>query len=477
MSYDVAIVGAGVIGGMIARKLSRYELKVCLLEKENDVAMGASKANSGIVHGGFDPEPGTLKAKLNALGVEKLFNEARLLNVPIKRNGSMVCAFGEKEEPAVYELYKRGKANGIEGMSVISGDEARKIEPNLSKEITLVLLVPSAGIVCPYELTVAAVGNAMDNGVQLKRNFEVKKILREDGEFTVTSAKGEKIKSKYLVNGAGAYSDKIAELAGDGFFKIIPRAGEYMLLDKGEGELVSHTIFQVPSEQGKGILVSPTVDGNLLTGPTAAAVSSPADNETTPEGLATVQKLAAKSVPKVNFRQVITSFSGVRSSEKSGDFIIEMSQKVKGLLNVAAIDSPGLSSSVSIAEYAVNILAREGLELNKKADWLEGREDPHAFRKMSDEEKDVYIKSHPEYGRIVCRCEGVSEGEIRNAVKSNPPALDIDGVKRRTRSGMGRCQGGFCMPYVMRIISEETGIPMEQVTKKGEGSNQIVGRI
>lgn len=474
--YDVAIIGGGVIGSMLARQLSRYSLKICILEKENDIAMGASKANSGIVHGGFDPEPDTLKAKLNSIGVEKLFSVAKELNAPIKRNGSLVLAFGSDEEPAINELYERGIKNGISGMKVISGDEARKLEPALSPDVTLALHITSAGIVCPYELTVAAMGNAIDNGAELIRKFKVASIKKDD-DFTVTSEKGESVTAKFVVNCAGAYSDKIAAMIGDESFKIIPRAGEYMLLDKTAGSLVSHTIFQVPSKEGKGILVSPTVDGNLLTGPTAGVVDSPLNTETTPEGLNMVERLSKKSVPSVNFRQVITSFSGVRSSEKNGDFIIKISDKAENFLNIAAIDSPGLTCSVSIADYAVEILKENGLVLNGKADFNPNRPDPHAFRKMSDEQKDDFIKQNPAYGRIVCRCEGVSEGEIRAAVTTNPKALDIDSVKRRTRSGMGRCQGGFCMPYVMKIISEETGIPMEKITKKGEGSEQLIGRI
>lgn len=267
MIYDVLIIGGGVTGGMIARELSKYKLSVCILEKENDVACGASKANSGIVHGGYDPEPNTLKAKLNSVGVEKLFKAANELNVPIIRNGSLVCAFGKEEEGVIDELYERGIMNNIPNLSVISGEEARTIEPELSEKVTKALLVKNAGIVCPYELTIAAVGNAMDNGAELIRNFEVENI-EKDEIFTVTAKNGRIVSGKYLVNCAGGYSDKIAEMLGDDYFHIIARAGEYLLLDKTEGNRVSHTIFQVPSKEGKGILVSPTVDGNLLTGPT-----------------------------------------------------------------------------------------------------------------------------------------------------------------------------------------------------------------
>ncbi len=475
--YDVIVAGAGVIGGMLARELTRYRLSVCLLERENDVACGATKANSGIVHGGYDPEPGTLKAKMNADGVEKLFATAAELHVPASRCGSMVVAFSAEEDKTVKALFARGQANGIGGLSVLSGDEARALEPALSPAVTSALLVPNAGVVCPYQLTIAAVGNAMDNGAELKLNFEIVAVTREADGFTVTAADGQTVRGRYLVNCAGGHADAVAAMAGDGFFTLIPRAGEYMLLDRAEGERVRHTVFQVPTKEGKGVLVTPTADGNLLVGPTATRVESAESTETTPAGLETVARLAAKSVPTVNFRQVITSFSGVRASVAGGDFIIEPSKKVSGLLHVAAIDSPGLTSCVSIAEYAVTLLRGMGLATEKDPAFNGERADTHAFRRMNDAERDAFIKEHPDYGKIVCRCETVTEGEIRDALRRNPPAADIDGVKRRTRAGMGRCQGGFCMPYVMRLISEEKQIAMTDVTKNGGGSKQLKGRI
>ncbi len=477
MNYDIIIAGGGVIGGMVARELSKYNLSVCILEKQNDVAIGASKANSGIIHGGYDPEPNTLKAKMNTKGVELLYKAAKELNVPFKQNGSMVCAFGKEEESEVYKLYNRGIENGIKEMRVISGDEAREIEPSLSNEVSLVLYVPTAGIICPYKLTIAAVGNAMDNGVELIRNFEICGIEKSENGFTVKAVNGQAVQGKYLINCAGCFSDKIAKLAGDGEFEIIPRAGEYLLLDKAEGSTVSHTIFQVPSANGKGILVTPTADGNLLTGPTAAVVETADNNEITPEGIKTVINLAKRSVPEIQFSKVITSFAGVRSSEKNGDFIIEASKRVDGLVNVAAIDSPGLTSCVAIAKYVTEILKDIGVTLIVKENWNGNRADMEAFNHMNDDEKDAFIKQNPAYGKIVCRCESITEGEIRAAVRQNPKALDMDGVKRRTRSGMGRCQGGFCSPYVMRIIAEENGIKMEEVTKKGGASKMVIGRI
>ena len=474
MFYDVAIIGAGVVGAMAARELSRYDLKVCLLEKENDVAMGASRANSGIIHGGYDPIPGTLKARLNTAGVPLLYEAAQELNVHYQNNGSLVCAFGPEEEPAIEALYARGLENSIEKLQILTGDEARGLEPNLSEKVTKALYIPTAGIICPYDLTIAAAGNAMDNGVTLLRNFQVTSI---DGDFTITASDGREVSCRYILNCAGGFSGQVARMLGDESFTIIPRAGEYMLLDKSEGSRVKHTIFQVPSKEGKGILVSPTVDGNLLTGPTAVKVETAESTQTTAEGLATVAKLAAKSVPSVNFRQVITSFCGVRSSAHGDDFIIRPCETAPKCIHVAAIDSPGLTSCVAIAKYALELLAQQGLVLEEKENWNGCRENARAFREMTLEEKDAFIKENPAYGKIVCRCEQVSEGEIRAAIRRNPGALDIDGVKRRTRSGMGRCQGGFCSPYVMRLIAEETGIPMEEVTKSGPGSQPLTGKL
>lgn len=473
MIYDIAIVGAGVIGSMVARELTKYKLSICILESSNDVACGASKANSGIVHGGYDPVPGTLKAKLNTLGVEPLLQTARELNVPYKRNGSLVCAFSAEEDVTVKALYARGLENSIPQLQILTGDQARSREPQLSREVTSALFVPNAGIICPYELTVAAAGNAMDNGAQLLVNFRVAKVVRKDGIFTVTSAKGEQVRAKTLINCAGGGAGKVAALAGDDSIQIIPRAGEYMLLDKTAGATVAHTIFQVPTKEGKGILVTPTVDGNLLTGPTAAKVDDEHATQTTSQGLEQVRRLALKSVPSVDFRSVITSFSGVRSSEKSGDFIIGWSKKAEGLLNVAAIDSPGLTCCVSIARYVAELLGQ--LEVNSNFNGY--RADPHAFRSMTEQEQNAYIQKHPAYGKIVCRCETVSEGEILAAIRNNPPARDVDGVKRRTRSGMGRCQGGFCGPYILELLAKEQNIPMEKITKSGGESFMVVGRI
>ncbi|MBR2616281.1 MAG: NAD(P)/FAD-dependent oxidoreductase [Clostridia bacterium] len=441
--YDVVIVGAGVIGGMVARELSRYQASVCLLEKENDVAMGASGANSGIIHAGYDPKPGTLKAEMNVKGAPLLYRAARELGVPFRKNGALVCAFSQEEERALEALYHRGVENGVWGLHLLTGREVRALEPALSREITLALHVPSSGIICPYGLTLAAVGNAMDNGVELLRGFQVSGIEKKEDAFVLTSEDKREVRGRYLINCAGLGADGIARLAGDGFFSLIPRKGEYLLLDKAAGGLVSHTVFQVPGKEGKGVLVSPTVDGNLLLGPTADPTSDRTDKDTSPSGMDRVITLSRKSVPSVPIPQTVTGFAGLRASEAAGDFIVAASGKVAGLLNVAAIDSPGLSSCVSIARRVLEILKEMGGSWEKKEHWNPRRTSPTAFREMSDEEKNAVIRSDPAYGRIVCRCEGISEGEIRAAIRQNPPARDLDGVKRRTRSGMGRCQGGL----------------------------------
>ena len=420
---------------------TRYQLRVCVLEKGNDVACGASKANSGIIHGGFDPEPGTLKAELNVAGVPLLYKAAEELGVPCKNNGSLVVAFGPEQEKTLQMLYARGVKNGVEKMQLLSGSAARALEPQLSKNITAALLVPTAGIICPYELTVAALGNAMDNGAALFLNFNITAVQKSQ-HFTVTAQNGQTVQAKYFINCAGGGADAVAAAAGEPFFKIIPRAGEYLLLDKTQGSTVAHTVFGVPDENGKGVLVSPTVDGNLLLGPTAHRVPSASCTGTTQNGLNTVQSLAQKSVPGVQLRAVITSFAGVRASVKDGDFIITPSKTVPGLIHAAGIDSPGLTACVAIARRVVTLAQNCGLALKPSPNFNPRRKNPHAFRAMSVEEKDAYIKKHPEYGKIICRCEGVSEGEIKAALRQNPKPQDLDGVKRRTRSGRNRTAGG-----------------------------------
>lgn len=475
MEYDVAVIGAGVVGSLVARELSRYRLKVCLLEKEEDVAMGATKANSAIVHGGFDPVPGTLKARLNVKGTAMMPSLARELHVPYQNNGSLVVAFSKEEMEHVKLLYRRGLDNGVPGMKLLSGQEVKEMEPHLSSKTVGALLCGSAGIVCPYELTIAAAGNAMDNGVELKTGFAVTEIEEKDGVFTLSDGK-EAVRCRYAVNCAGLFADDIAHLAGEKDIALIPKRGEYLLLDKNEGGLVSHTIFQVPTAAGKGVLVTPTVDGNLLTGPTSHVVASKEDKDTTREGLEEIRRAAAKSVEDIPFRQVIHSFAGLRASIKGEDFIIHPSARWPRLIHTLGIDSPGLSSAPAIALEVVGLLEKAGLALEENPGFRGERPSPHAFREMSMEEKNRVIARDSRFGHIVCRCESVTEGEIVAAIHQNPPAKTMDAVKRRTRAGMGRCQSGFCTAYVAEILARELGVAEEEITKSGGNSRLLTGR-
>ena len=474
MIYDVAIIGAGVTGGLTSAALAKYKLGECIVEAGADVALGATKANSAIVHGGYDPVPGTLKAELNVKGAAMMADICRRLDVHYKNNGSMVVAFDDEQLEHVKMLCERGKTNGVPGLSVITGDEARKLEPALSKNIVGALLCTSSGIVCPYDLTIAAVGNAMDNGADLVCNFKVASISDDGKIYTLTSEGGDEIKAKYIVNAAGLGSDDVARLYGDDYH-LVAKKGEYMLLDKSEGGLVSRTIFQTPTKAGKGILVTPTVDGNLLVGPTSEKTEKD-DKTTTLEGLDTIKAKASLSVDGINYRAVITSFAGLRSSfEENEDFILEVSAHSPRAVNAIGIDSPGLSSSPAIAEYIVNLLAGAGLELEEKPEHIDARVSCKHFRTLSAEEKNEMIKKDPSYGRVICRCETVTEGEILAAIRQNPKATTTDGIKRRTRAGMGRCQAGFCTPFVTELIAKELGIAENQVTKTGGGSRLLLG--
>lgn len=470
MCYDVAIIGAGVIGALTARELSKYDLKTVLLEATNDVAMGASKANSGIVHAGFDAMPGTLKAKFNVKGCAMMPELCKTLSVPYKNNGSLVVAFSEEEMDTVNELYNRGIANGVPKMRVIGKEELKAMEPNLADNVCGALDAQSAGIVCPYELTIAAAENAVKNGVEFKRNFKVESISFADGIFTVKTA-DEEIKAKYVIDAAGAHSDEIAQMIGDDSVKLVIRRGEYFILDKAVGNTVSHTIFQCPSKMGKGILVSPTVDNNLLLGPTAEDIDDKDNTATTLEGLNIVKTFSTKSCPNVSSRNAITSFTGLRAHPVNDDFILGPSKVNAQFIHASGIESPGLSSAPAIAEYLADVItgAIGGVKANVNFDGE--RKDVFRFRHATDEEKAAAIAKNPAYGRIVCRCETITEGEIVDAIKAPAGARDVDGVKRRTRAGMGRCQGGFCGSKVVEILARELGCEVNEITKFGRNSN------
>ena len=470
MIYDVAIVGAGVTGALTARELSRFQLRIALLEAENDVAMGATKANSGIVHAGFDALPGTLKAKFNVKGTAMMPEYCKELNVPYKNNGSLVVAFSEEEITELKTLYERGLQNNVEGMELLSRDELFALEPNLAPEACGALLAKTAGIVCPYELTIAAAENAVTNGAEFKRNCRVEGIEKDDDTFILHTTQGD-IRTKFVVNAAGTHSDQIASMIGDNSVKIKARSGEYFILDKSVGNVVTHTIFQCPTELGKGVLVSPTVDGNILIGPTATEIEDRDNTATTLEGLGNVKVLASKSCKVVSTRSAITSFAGLRAHDVSNDFIIGPSKADAHFINAAGIESPGLSSAPAIAKYIAYIISNEYHDLAPNENFIPGRKDVFRFRNASDEERPAAIDHNPAYGSIICRCESVTEGEIIDAIRAPAGARDVDGVKRRTRAGMGRCQGGFCGSKVVEILARELGKEINEITKFGDGSN------
>ena len=472
---DAVIIGAGVVGAFVARSLSKYRLDICVLEKEADVAMGATRANSAIAHAGFDAKEGSLKAKLNVRGSEMMEETCKELGVKYNRCGSLVVGFSDEDRETLNALLVRGEKNGVKELRIVERDELVKIEKNIGKSAKLALYAPTGAIVCPYELCMAALGNAMDNGVSLKCEFAVSKIEKCDGGYKVYSESGEVVEAKLVINCAGVYSDKIAKMVGDDSFNITPRRGEYMLLDKECGAHVSHTIFRCPTKMGKGILVSPTVDGNLLLGPTAEDIDQKDNTATTASGLAMVRELAAEQVDGIGFGKVITSFTGIRSTSDKGDFIIN--SPVENFVNVAGIESPGLTSAPAIGEYVRALVEELGvLSLEEKSDFNPNRRPSHWFSALSVDEKNEVIAKHPEFAHIICRCELVTEGEILDAIRTNPKPRNLDGVKRRTRATMGRCQGGFCSPYIVELLAKEMECDYGDITKFGGKSIINVGK-
>lgn len=473
---DVIIIGGGVVGCSVARELSRFDADILLLERGNDVSVGTSKANSGIVHGGYDAKPGTLKAKFNVAGNAMFDALARELDFPFKRNGSMVLCFDKADIGKLLELKEQGVKNGVQGLYIVEGYEAVKaMEPYVSENVVAALVVPNGGIVSPYEMTIAYAENAATNGVEFRFGSEVTAIDKIDGGLQVTCADGFTAQAKYVVNAAGVYADVINNMISPDKMHITARKGDYELLDKTCGYMASHTLFQMPTKMGKGVLVTPTCHGNILVGPTATDVTDKDDVATTPEELASAFDRALLTMPSLNRRNIITQFSGLRAHLDTDDFVIGESAAVKGLYNVAGIESPGLSSAPAIAVHVAEEIAQK-LSLGKNANFVAERKGIPHFATLSDEERQKLVAENPLYGRIVCRCETVTEGEIVEAIRRKPGAVDMDGVKRRTRQGMGRCQAGFCTPRVMEILSRELGVPMTEVTKRGGNSQFVIGR-
>lgn len=464
--YDIAVIGAGVTGCAVARELSRYDVSVIVLDKESDVCEGTSKANSAIIHAGFDAKAGSMKAKMNVRGNELMDALSRDLDIPFRRCGAFVVCFDDADIPKLEELKQRGIENGVPELAVLTREEALKLEPNLADGVRAALYAPTSGIVCPFEMTLAFAENACANGVEFSLSDAVSGIERtDDGRFLISAEKGC-VTAKVVINCAGVYADRIHDMVCEPSFRINPRRGEYMLLDRNAGGLVKRTIFQLPTKMGKGILVSPTVHGNLLLGPTAEDIDDREDTATTSGGLGSVKAASALSVRGIPYGQVITSFSGLRATGDAGDFVIREDEKVKGFIDAACIESPGLTSAPAIAEYVRDIVTGI-LPLNEKAEFIPTRKGIVKLAHLSDEERGELIKQRPDYGRIVCRCEQISEGEIADSINRPLGATTLDGVKRRVRAGMGRCQGGFCSPKVMAMLAEKQGISIAEVKKNG----------
>ncbi len=473
-NFDAVIIGGGVTGCAIAREISRYEMHTALIERVEDVCSGTSKANSAIVHAGHDAVPGSVKARFNVEGNRMMGELAEDLDFEFDRNGSLILCFAEEDRPALQELYDKGVKNGVPDLKIITGDEARAMEPNVSDAVVAALYAPTGGIVCPFGLTIALAENACDNGVEFIFNEEVKKVIKTANGFDMETANGV-VHTTYVINAAGVYADEIHNMVSERKLHITPRKGDYCLLDKEAGNHVKHTIFQLPGKLGKGILVTPTIHGNLLTGPTAKNIEDKEATATTAEELAEIMEKGSVSVKNVPFRQVITSFSGLRAHEDGDDFIVGEAEDAPGFFDAAGIESPGLTSAPAIGVYLAEKVA-EKAGAAKKTEWNGKRKGFVRPEKLSKEERAALIKERPEYGTIICRCEGVSEGEIVDAINRTLGAVSLDGIKRRVRQGMGRCQAGFCTPRTMEILARERGMEMEDICKNAPGSNMLTGQ-
>lgn len=470
---DIIVIGAGVTGCAVARELARYDWKVTVLERASDVCEGTSKANSGIVHAGFDAQPGTLKAKLNVEGNRMMGELSRELDFPFRNNGSLVLCFDEKDRPTLQRLLEQGKENGVEGLRIIERPELKELEPNISDGAVAALYAPTGGIVCPFGLTIALAENAAVNGVDFRLNTEVREIERTDFGYRVIT-NGGAFETRVVINAAGVYADRFHNMVSGKKIRIIPRKGEYCLMDKKVGGFVDRTLFQLPTIYGKGVLVTPTVHGNLLAGPTAVDVEDPEALNTTREGMEDLLKRAALSVNGLPVRQVITSFAGLRAHEEQGDFIIGQAEDAPGFFDAAGIESPGLSCAPALGRYLAQMVLRY-LPAEEKKNFIAGRKGIPSMALADAEERQRLIQENPLYANVVCRCELVTEGEILDAIHRPLGATTLDGVKRRTRAGMGRCQAGFCSPKTVEILARELVKDMTEIGKNDAGSEFLTG--
>ena len=463
--YDVAIIGSGIVGAACAYRLSRFNLKTVVIEKNNDVCCGTTKANSAIIHAGYDPKPNTLMARLNVEGSKMTQEICEKLDIPYKQIGSLVAAFSEEEAKTIEELYQRGIKNGVQGVKVIGKDELKKLEPNISNEAVCALYAPTAAIVNPWEYGLAMAETAVRNGTEIMLEAEVTGINKKENSWNIHTAKGD-IEAAYVINAAGVNSDDIHNMVAEETFRILPSAGEYYLLDKSEGTRVSHIVFQCPNKEGKGTLVAPTVHGNLIVGPNSVS-GDKEDISTKTASLDFIRETALKSVPSIAFRENIRNFTGIRANSTINDFIIEFA--AEHFLDLAGIKSPGLSAAPAIAKMAEEMLIENGLEAVEKENFIDKR--THiVFKHLSAPVKNQVIYQNPAYGRVICRCETITEGEIIAALNSPIPPVSLDGIKRRAGSGMGRCQGGFCGPKILEIMAKFKNTDYENILQDNTGS-------
>jgi glycerol-3-phosphate dehydrogenase len=473
--YDVAVIGAGVIGAAIARQLSSYRLRVVLLEKEADACFGVSKANSGIIHGGFHHGPDALKARLEILGNTMFDRLQRQLRFPFRRCGILVAALSVEEMKAVEKLYENGVRNKVIGIELAGRERMLALEPRLNPDVVGGLHAPSGGVIEPYRFVFALIENAQDNGVELVTGFELTSVESRSDAFLLASADGRSVPARYAVNAAGLYADRVSAMFGGEAFAIVPRKGEEFLLDRNAKGLPGKVIFPVPTRLSKGILVIPTVEGTCMVGPTAVEIEDKEDLSTSQENLEMVFSAARRLVPALSERDIITAFAGLRPTLAGGDFLIECSSSVPRLVQVAGIQSPGLTAAPAVGEYVKDLLKKAGLTLVEKPDWNPYLPEVPRMRELTPFQVDELTRLDPAYGEVVCRCEGVSEAEIVAAVRRGHRTLD--GIKFYTRAQMGRCQGGFCTYRILRILARETGQPVESLTKRGPGSELLVGRL
>lgn len=466
---DIIVIGAGVVGCSIARELSKYNLDVLVVEKNSDVSEGISKGNSGIVHAGYNEKIGTLKAKLNIEG-NKIFDDlSRDLQFPFKRNGAFILAFKDEDMKTLESLKENGEKLGVEGLEILTREEALNIEPNLNKEIVGVLNVKTSGIVSPYEMTIALAENAAENGVEFKLNSKVTNIEKISEGYKVTLNNKELVSGKLIINASGLEGAFLNNLVSMSKREINPVKGEYCLFDKVAGAMINKTLFQVPNKLSKGVLVTPTAEGNLLVGPNAVEGKT---LETSREGIDEILDKSKKSLEELPVARILNTFSGIRPKTKEGDFIIEEVEDAKNFINVIGIDSPGLTAAPAIGVYVVNMI-KERLDLVEKKNFKKTREKIVRFAELSLEEKNKLIKEKPAYGHMVCKCEFVTEGEIVEAIHRPIKALTVDAIKRRTRASMGGCQGVGCTLPISKILSRELGIDISDINKNSEGSPVI----